>query len=199
MLPFVLASASPARRQLLEIAGLSPVVQPSDIDESLVQVTDPHQLVTILSRSKAEAVAHQRRLAQSGNALILGCDSVLHFAGEIHGKPVSPAAAIQRWQQMRGQTGTLLTGHALLDMERQQSLVQVQTTEVKFAQVSDAEIAAYVATGEPLQCAGAFALDGRGGLFVEAIHGCHSNVIGLSLPLLRQMLLALGYPLSDFW
>jgi septum formation protein len=199
MLPFVLASASPARRQLLEIAGLSPLVQPSDFDESLVQIADPHQLVTILSRSKAEAVANQRRVAQSGNALILGCDSVLHFAGEIHGKPVSPAAAIQRWQQMRGQTGTLLTGHALLDMERQQSLVQVQTTEVKFAQVSDAEIAAYVATGEPLQCAGAFALDGRGGLFVEAIHGCHSNVIGLSLPLLRQMLLALGYQLSDFW
>jgi septum formation protein len=198
-LPFVLASASPARRQLLEIAGLSPLVQPSDFDESQVQAETPHQLVTLLSLSKAEAVAKQRRAAQSPNALILGCDSVLHFAGEIHGKPASPEAAIRRWQQMRGQTGTLLTGHALLDTELQQSLVKVQTTDVRFAQVSDAEIAAYVATGEPLQCAGAFALDGRGGLFVEEIRGCHSNVIGLSLPLLRQMLLDLGYQLCDFW
>jgi septum formation protein len=199
MLPFVLASASPARRQLLQVAGLSPQVQPSDFDESLVTTTDPHDLVTILSRSKAEAVAKQRAAVQAPAALILGCDSVLHFGGEIHGKPGHPQAAIERWQQMRGQTGALLTGHALLDTERQQSLVRVQTTQVQFANVSDAEIAAYVATGEPLQCAGAFALDGRGGLFVEAIQGCHSNVIGLSLPLLRQMLLDLGYSLSDFW
>jgi septum formation protein len=199
MLPFVLASASPARRQLLQIAGLCPQVQPSDFDESRVTTADPHDLVTILSRSKAEAVAKQRAAAQAPPALILGCDSVLHFGGEIHGKPKHPQAAIQRWQQMRGQTGTLLTGHALLDTDRQQSLVRVQTTQVKFAKVSDAEITAYVATGEPLQCAGAFALDGRGGLFVEAIQGCHSNVIGLSLPLLRQMLLDLGYSLGDFW
>jgi septum formation protein len=199
MLPFVLASASPARRQLLQVAGLSPQVQPSDFDESLVTTTDPHDLVTILSRSKAEAVAKQRAAAQAPAALILGCDSVLHFGGEIYGKPGHPQAAVERWQQMRGQTGALLTGHALLDTERQQLLVRVQTTQVQFANVSDAEIAAYVATGEPLQCAGAFALDGRGGLFVEAIQGCHSNVIGLSLPLLRQMLLDLGYSLSDFW
>jgi septum formation protein len=199
MLPFILASASPARRQLLETAGLNPQVQVSHFDESQIQAKDPHQLVTILSRSKAEAVAGLRQAQGASPALILGCDSVLAFGGEIHGKPATPAAAIQRWQQMRGQTGQLLTGHALLDTARQQSLVRVQMTEVQFAPVSDAEIHAYVATGEPLHCAGAFALDGRGGLFVEAIHGCHSNVIGLSLPLLRQMLLELGYALTDFW
>lgn len=194
-LPFILASASPARRQLLQTIGLKPQVYPSHFDEGQIVCSDPQQLVTILARSKAEAVAAQL----TSPALVLGCDSVLSFNGEIHGKPANAAAAIQRWQQMRGQTGALLTGHALLDTQRQQSLVRVQTTLVEFAQVSDAEIAAYVATGEPLQCAGGFAIDGRGGLFVAGIQGCHSNVIGLSLPLLRQMLIDLGYALTDFW
>lgn len=192
--PFVLASASPARRRLLQSAGIEPVVCPSDFDESQVQLSDPESLVQILAQRKAQTVA-----AQFESALILGCDSVLLVNGEIHGKPDSPTQAIARWQKMRGNVGDLYTGHALIDLSQHRTLVRCQVTRVYFAQVSDRQIEAYVATGEPLKCAGCFALEGRGGLFVEKLEGCHTNVIGLSLPLLRQMLDELGYDVTDFW
>lgn len=192
--PFVLASASPARRRLLQSAGIEPVVCPSDFDESQVQLSDPESLVQILAQRKAQTVA-----AQFESALILGCDSVLLVNGEIHGKPDSPTQAIARWQKMRGNVGDLYTGHALIDLSQHSTLVRCQVTRVYFAQVSDRQIEAYVATGEPLKCAGCFALEGRGGLFVEKLEGCHTNVIGLSLPLLRQMLDELGYDVTDFW
>lgn len=191
---FVLASASPARRRLLESAGFVPQVQRSDFDESRVRESDPALLVQELALCKARTVEQQVR-----DALVLGCDSVLAIAGEIHGKPATPEVAIQRWQQLRGTVGLLYTGHALLDQRQQRQVVRCGVTEVHFARPSDRAIAAYVATGEPLQCAGAFAIEGRGGLFVEKIVGCHTNVIGLSLPLLREMLLDLGYEPSDFW
>lgn len=191
---FVLASASPARQRLLQTAGIEPIVYPSDFDESQVQIADPITLVQILSHSKAERVA-----THFSNALILGCDSVLAFAGEIYGKPANATEAITRWQQMRGQTGDLYTGHTLIDQAQCKVLMRYQVTQVHFAWVSDRQIAAYVATGEPLHCAGSFALEGRGGLFVEKLNGCHSNVIGLSLPLLHQMLSELGYDVTDFW
>ncbi|MFP4008068.1 MAG: Maf family protein [Spirulinaceae cyanobacterium] len=192
--PFILASASPARQQLLQLAGIDALACRSDFDESQVKISNPEALVAELARAKAEIVA-----SRFENALVLGCDSVLAIAGEIHGKPPSPQAAIARWQQMSGQQGTLYTGHALLDTAKSRQLVRCGITTVKFAQVSDREIEAYVASGEPLNCAGCFALDGQGGLFVERLEGCHSNVIGLSLPLLRQMLLELGYCVADFW
>lgn len=192
--PFVLASASPARRRLLQSAGIEPVVCPSDFDESQVQLSDPESLVQILAQRKAQTVA-----AQFESALILGCDSVLLVNGEIHGKPDSPTQAIARWQKMRGNVGDLYTGHALIDLSQHRTLVRCQVTRVYFAQVSDRQIEAYVATGEPLKCAGCFALEGQGGLFVEKLEGCHTNVIGLSLPLLRQMLDELGYDVTDFW
>ncbi len=191
---FVLASASPARRRLLQNAGIEPVVCQSDFDESQVQLSDPVDLVQTLALHKARAVA-----SQFSNALVLGCDSVLSVRGEIHGKPADPEEAIARWQQMRGTVGDLYTGHALIDLSRDKSIVRCGITRVYFAQVSDRAIAAYVATGEPLNCAGCFALEGRGGLFVEKLEGCHSNVIGLSLPLLRHMLSELGYNATDFW
>lgn len=191
---FVLASASPARKQLLELAGIAPIVCKSDFDESQVQSRDPVELVEVLARCKAETVAPQFE-----EALILGCDSVLAVAGEIHGKPESPQEAIARWQKMRGNVGTLYTGHALLDLMRGQQVVRCGITRVHFAEISDRAIEAYVASGEPLNCAGCFALDGRGGLFVEKLEGCHSNVIGLSLPLLYRMLKELGYDAIDFW
>lgn len=191
---FVLASASPARRRLLQNAGIEPVVCISDFDESQVQLSDPIALVETLAQHKAQAVAHQ-----FNPALVLGCDSVLSVQGEIHGKPASPEEAIARWQMMRGNVGILYTGHALIDTSSDKILVRCGTTKVYFADVSDRAIAAYIATGEPLQCAGCFALEGRGGLFVEKLEGCHSNVIGLSLPLLRQMLTDLGYEITDFW
>ncbi len=193
MVPFVLASASPARRQLLRQIGIEPIVQPSHFDESVIQATSPTELVRLLARCKAETVAQ----TCAPPALVLGCDSVLVLKGEVHGKPASAAEAIARWQQMRGQTGQLLTGHALIDVTQGQAHVEVESTEVVFAEVSDAEIADYVASGEPLACAGCFALDGRGGAFVEKIIGTPSNVIGLSLPLLRRLLQRLGYSLAD--
>ncbi len=193
MVPFVLASASPARRQLLQQIGIDPIIQPSYFDESVIQATTPTELVRLLARCKAETVAQ----SHSAPALILGCDSVLVLGGEIHGKPASPEVAIARWQQMRGQTGELLTGHALIDLAQGRTCVEVESTQVVFADISDAEIATYVASGEPLACAGGFALDGQGGAFVEKIVGTPSNVIGLSLPLLRRMLLSLGYTLGD--
>lgn len=191
---FVLASASPARRQLLQSAGIEPVVCRSDFDESQIQLSDPAELVQVLAHHKAKMVADLQE-----PALILGCDSVLALAGEVHGKPADAAEAIARWQQMRGQVGQLYTGHALVDRYQNKTLVRHQVTQVYFGNISDRQIKAYVATGEPLACAGCFALDGKGGLFVERIEGCHSNVIGLSLPLLRQMLETLGYETVDFW
>lgn len=195
MLPkFVLASASPARRRLLQTAGIEPIVYPSNFDESQVRVANAATLVQTLAQGKAEAVA-----AQFPDGLILGCDSVLAFNSEIHGKPADAAEAIARWQQMRGRVGELFTGHVLIDQVQQKMLVRYRVTWVHFATVSDREIAAYIATKEPLNCAGCFALEGRGGLFVEKLEGCHTNVIGLSLPLLRQMLHELGYEVTDFW
>jgi septum formation protein len=191
---FVLASASPARRRLLQNAGIEPVVRQSDFDESQIQLSDPVPLVETLALRKAQTVANQL-----SDALVLGCDSVLSIGGEIHGKPANQEEAIARWQQMRGTVGVLYTGHALIDLSQDKTLVRCGITKVYFADVSDHAIAAYVATREPLNCAGCFALEGRGGLFVEKLEGCHSNVIGLSLPLLRQMLGELGYDVTDFW
>ncbi len=191
---FVLASASPARRRLLQNAGIEPVVCISDFDESQIRLRDPQALVETLALHKAQSVA-----PQFNDALVLGCDSVLSVGGEIHGKPTDAPEAIARWQMMRGSVGILYTGHALIDLVQDKTLVRCGITKVYFADISDRTIEAYVATGEPLKCAGCFALEGRGGLFVEKLEGCHSNVIGLSLPLLRQMLGELGYEVTDFW
>jgi septum formation protein len=190
----VLASASPARRRLLQSAGIEPVVCPSDFDESQVRDRIASELVQTLALRKAETVANQ-----FPDALILGCDSVLLVNGEIHGKPADAAQAIARWQKMRSQIGELYTGHALIDQQQNKTVVRCGITKVYFADVSDRQIEAYVATGEPLKCAGCFALEGRGGLFVDKLEGCHTNVIGLSLPLLRQMFAELGYDVTDFW
>lgn len=191
---FVLASASPARRQLLVAAGIQPYVCPSNFDEDQMTLTDPAALVLALAQGKAAAVA-----PQFTEALVLGCDSVLALNGTIYGKPESPAAAIARWRQMRGQVGDLFTGHVVIDTRHQRQVSHCAVTRVFFAPVSDAQIEAYVASGEPLRCAGAFAIDGKGACFVEKIEGCHTNVIGLSMPVLRQLLEQLGYSVTDFW
>lgn len=191
---FVLASASPARRRLLQTVGIEPIVCPSDFDESQIQLSDPGQLVQTLAQCKAETV-----VPQFVSALIMGCDSVLAMNGEIYGKPADADEAIARWQLMQGNFGDLYTGHVLIDTTQNNIVVKCQVTRVYFGKMSDRAIAAYVATGEPLKCAGAFAIEGFGSFFVEKIEGCHTNVIGLSLPLLRQMLAELGYDVIDFW
>jgi septum formation protein len=191
---FVLASASPARKRLLDHAGIEAIVHASDFDESQIQLSKPVDLVETLALKKAQMVARQL-----SDVLVLGCDSVLSVRGEIYGKPMNDSEAIARWQLMRGTMGVLYTGHALIDLCQDKTVVRCGTTNVFFANVSDRAIEAYVATGEPLTCAGCFALEGRGGLFVEKLEGCHSNVIGLSLPLLRHMLRELGYDATGFW
>ena len=183
----LLASASPARRRLLEQASIPHRVQVSGVDEDAISHPDPDQLVQLLARAKAGAV-FESGIAPEISA-VLGCDSVLAFEGEVFGKPGDAAEAIARWKRMRGRWGELHTGHALLNPGGVEQVTTV-TTRVLFAELSDAEIEAYVATGEPLQCAGGFALEGRGGALVERLDGCFSNVIGLSLPLLRRWLLA---------
>ncbi len=193
-IPFVLASASTARRKLLQTAGIEPIVCQSNFDESQVQSQDAKNLVETLAECKAKAVS-----SQFENAIILGCDSVLEVAGNIYGKPDSPNQAVARWQQMRGNQGILYTGHAVLDLKMQQKLICCGITKVYFKDICDRTIERYVASGEPLKCAGSFALEGKGSFFVEKITGCHSNVIGLSMPLIHSMLQKLGYDITDFW
>lgn len=198
---FILASTSPARLMLLEQAGFAPIVCRSNFDESQVKISEPKELVQALARCKAEVVAQEFTPPDPNHSpmLILGCDSVLLLDGEIYGKPETPEVAIARWQKMRGSVGELYTGHALIDLTQGNTLVRCQVTKVYFAPMSDRQIVSYVATGEPLNCAGCFAIDGQGGLFVEKLEGCHTNVIGLSLPLLRLMITDLGYDVTDFW
>ena len=185
----LLASASPARRRLLQQAAIPHRVQVSGVDESTIHDSDPTTLVQLLAKAKAAAVVSQ--LQETGISAVLGCDSVLVFNGVVFGKPADTQQAVERWRRMRGGWGELHTGHCLLAPASNgafSSRVTCVTTRVLFSDLSDLEIEAYVNSGEPLQCAGGFALEGRGGSCVERLDGCYSNVIGLCLPLLRRWL-----------
>lgn len=190
----VLASASPARLKTLQNAGLSPEVEVSGVDESSVELTTPAEYTLKLAQLKAVAVASGQK-----RSIVIGCDSVLALDGEILGKPASSEAAIERWKQMRGRAGVLHTGHCVIDTHREVWLARSAATQVRFAHVSDEEIEAYVATGEPEAVAGAFTLDGLGGAFVSGVTGDPHNVVGISLPLLRLMLEELGFVWTEFW
>ena len=184
----LLASASPARRRLLEQAAIPHRVRVSGVDESTIDDRDPSALVQQLAFAKASAV--QSSLEPSVDSeitAVLGCDSVFVFEGEVFGKPVDAKEAINRWKRMAGHSGELLTGHCLI-AEGQETTMACISTAVHFAELGLGEIEAYVASGEPLHCAGGFALEGRGGLFIRGLNGCYSNVIGLSLPWLRAVL-----------
>jgi septum formation protein len=194
-----LASASPARLALLRAAGIPAEVVVSGVDESTVDATDPVDLTGTLARRKAEAVARTLAARDPHPALVLGCDSLLAIDGEILGKPADAAEAVARWRQMRGRAGVLHTGHCLIDTATGKRAAAVAATTMYLAEVSDAEIEAYVATGEPLGVAGAFTIDGRGGAFVSRIEGDHGTVVGLSLPLLRELLAQHGVPITAFW
>lgn len=197
----ILASASRARRRLLEQAGIPHQVQISGVDEdSFGSTLSPREIVEQLALAKAKAVAQALQAGvtrhpgeQAGDlpwapmAPVLGCDSLLEFEGEVFGKPRDSREAITRWQRMAGGCGRLHTGHALVvSADQNQCRQEVVTTLVWFAALNADQIEAYVATGEPLACAGGFALEGRGGMVVDRIEGCYSNIIGLSLPLLRR-------------
>jgi septum formation protein len=192
---FVLASASPARRRLLEAAGLHPEVLVSGVDETTDIPDDPAAMVACLAARKAEAVA---ALVGPG-ALVLGCDSVLDVDGVAHGKPASADEATTRWKVLRGREAVLRTGHCLIDTTTGQRAAQVGATVVRFGSPSDAELAAYVATGEPLAVAGAFTLDGFAAPFIDGVDGDPGTVIGVSLPLLRTLLGRLDREICDLW
>jgi septum formation protein len=195
----VLASASPARLATLRAAGIEPEVVVSGVDESVVEAQDPAELVLQLARLKAQAVVRRLRAGAGPGTWVLGCDSVLALDGQILGKPGHPAEAVRRWRAMRGRSGVLHTGHCLVDPAGGVEVARSVATTVHFVEVTDEEIAAYVATGEPLQVAGAFTLDGLGGAFVSGIEGDHHNVVGLSLPVLREMFAELGVRWTDLW
>ncbi|NHT17784.1 Maf family nucleotide pyrophosphatase [Cellulomonas sp. IC4_254] len=207
MTTLVLASASPARLATLRSAGIEPTVAVSAVDEPAVLAAagdvPPAEAVLLLARAKARDVAPGH-----AGALVLGCDSMLELDGQVLGKPADAADAAARWRAMRGRSGRLHTGHWLVD--RRDGAAggdrtgpaedgATSTTVVHFADVSDAEIDAYVATGEPLWVAGAFTIDGLGGAFITGVEGDHHGVVGLSLPLLRGLLAARGVPIHTLW
>jgi septum formation protein len=194
---FVLASASPARLRTLREAGVRPEVIVSDVDEPAIVAELGAVRTAALTQRLAEAKAAAVAQRIEGPALVLGCDSLLELDGEPLGKPASTGEAMQRWKQMRGRSGVLHTGHCLVDAESGSGIVAGAATEVTFAEVTDNEIALYCVTGEPTRVAGAFTIDGLGGWFVRAIRGDHHNVVGLSLPLLRDLLGQLGHSLTD--
>lgn len=214
-LRLVLASGSPARLRVLRSAGLDPEVIVSGIDESAVTAEIVPELALTLARLKAEAAADKLAAAEDaapipggtpppeppGGTIVIGCDSLLELDGAAHGKPGNAAAAIERWRRMSGRSGVLHTGHHVIVIERDRtrSRSEVCSTTVRFAELSAAEIEAYVATGEPLEVAGGFTIDGRGGAFITGLEGDHSNVIGISLPLLRTMLADLDVAWPRLW
>ena len=192
----VLASASPARRATLRAAGIFPEVVVSDVDESAYTADSPGALAQVLAIAKARAVAE---LSLAEDALVVGCDSVLDLDGVALGKPSDSAEAVRRWRSMRGRTGTLVTGHCVVDTRNGKQVEGTSSTQVRFADLSDDEIDAYVATGEPLNVAGAFTIDGLGGAFVTSLAGDHHTVVGISLPLLRDLLHDLDVEWTSLW
>jgi nucleoside triphosphate pyrophosphatase len=192
----LLASASPARLATLRAAGVEPRVVVSGVDESVVTDPDPAAFAARLAQLKARAVVPR---ATADDTWVLGCDSVLALDGAILGKPDDADDAVRRWRAMRGRSGVLHTGHCLVDLASGTEVLRPVATTVHFADVTDREIEAYVATGEPLEVAGAFTVDGLGGAFVTGIEGDHHNVVGLSLPVLREMLAEVGAAWTDLW
>lgn len=213
MTRLILASQSPARTKLLTEAGIRHEVLVSDVDEDAVQarygVTDPHDTALLLARAKAEAVAS---LPEAEGALVVGCDSVFEFEGESHGKPYTPDIARRRMLRMSGNRGILHTGHWLVDCRDTEAdddseyslgsgatVGAVSSAEVHFMEMSGEEIDAYIATGEPLHCAGSFTIDGLGGAFISKIDGDPHAVVGLSISTLRVLLGHAKVGITELW
>jgi septum formation protein len=180
---------------VLRGAGLEPEVIVSGVDEDAYSSTTTDGLVGTLAAAKAAAVAGR----VAGSAIIIGCDSMLDLGGRAYGKPASPDEAARRWRQMSGKAGTLFTGHCVIDAGSGRRAAAVAATTVRFGSPTEDEIAAYANTGEPLGMAGAFTIEGLGGWFVDSIEGDHNNVIGISLPLLRRLLLDFGVTIPHLW
>ncbi len=208
MTRLVLASTSPARLSLLRSGGIEPITISPGVDEEAVGaraeamglIGSAADLVLVLAKAKAEAVVNH---PDAKNAIIIGCDSALEFDGKTLGKPHEPEIAAARWRELRGNSGTLHSGHWLIDNRNGGSMPpatgKTSSTVVHFANLTDAEIETYVATGEPLKVAGAFTIDSLGGAFITRIEGDTHTVIGLSLPTLRDLAQVLGVEYTSFW
>lgn len=214
MTRLILASQSPARTKLLTEAGIQHEVLVSDVDEDAVQakygVTDAHDTALLLARAKAEAVAS---LPEAEGALVIGCDSVFEFDGESHGKPYTAEVARERMLRMSGSQGVLHTGHWLVDCRDTAADAEddetpegtgvtvgaVSSAEVHFAQMTSGDIDAYIATGEPLHCAGSFTIDGLGGAFIRKVDGDPHAVVGLSISTLRDLLVHANVGITELW
>ena len=195
---FILASASPARLKTLCSAGITPEVVVSDVDESVFLAPTPADLASLLAEQKAESVFSH--LGSPSDCIIVGCDSILDFEGKPVGKPGSPQAAVQLLRRTRGRSGVLVTGHhVIVSQANIQRVTRVGSTIVHVSDLTDEEIDAYVATGEPVNVAGGFTIDGLGGAFIAGIEGDPHNVVGLSLPLLRMMLADCGVSWTSLW
>ncbi|WP_330272528.1 Maf-like protein [Lentzea sp. NBC_00516] len=196
----ILASQSPARLSVLRSAGIEPVVRVSGVDEdALIASLDnptPEETVVVLSAAKAEAIEHD------DDCVVVGCDSMLLFEGELVGKPGTPEVALERWRRVAGKSGVLITGHTVLRVaagEITGRASAAESTTVRFGTPSEEELEAYIATGEPLHVAGGFTIDGLGGWFIDGIDGDHTSVIGISLPLTRRLLSQVGVSVSTLW
>ena len=191
MVQVILASSSTSRLRLLESAGITPKVLISGVDEeaSELDLLSPAELVIALAILKAHTVKE----SAPENSLIIGCDSTFEFNGKSLGKPGNRENAIARCKELSGKSGYLHTGHCLIDLKQGIELSERSTAKVQFAQMTEAEIIDYVDSGEPLNVAGGFTLDGLSAPFITNIEGDPSGIIGLSLPLLRKMIISLGY------
>jgi septum formation protein len=196
----ILASQSPARLSVLRSAGVEPVVRVSGVDEDALvaslQDPTPEETVVALSAAKAEAIEHD------DECVVVGCDSMLLFEGELVGKPGTPEVARERWRRVAGKSGVLITGHTVLRVSGGDIVGRASaaaSTTVRFGTPSEEELEAYIATGEPLHVAGGFTIDGLGGWFIEGIEGDHTSVIGISLPLTRRLLGQVGVSASTLW
>ncbi|AVM00083.1 septum formation inhibitor Maf [Gordonia iterans] len=209
----LLGSASPARRRVLRAAGIDPLVLIADLDEDTLVAglagAPPGDVVTALARAKAEAIiaavgasSDPEIAAVAADGVVLTCDSMLLLDGELAGKPKTGEVARARWREMRGRTGDLLTGHCVTRMSGGAVTAVAAggaSTVIRFSDVSDAVVDRYIATGEPLEVAGAFTLDGLGGWLLDGIDGDPSSVIGISLPLTRELLSEVGVDVTTLW
>ena len=207
MTRLVLGSASAGRLRVLLQAGIEPLVAVSGVDEGAVVAalgsdTSPADVVRSLAQAKADQVATVLDPAVAADCVVIGCDSMLYIDGRLIGKPASADAARSQWRSMGGRSGQLYTGHCvlrLLDRETTHRVAESSLTTVYFAAPTDADLEAYLDSGEPLAVAGSFTLDGLGGWFVDRIDGDPSNVIGLSLPLTRVLLRRVGLSVAELW